>query len=219
MPPPDPLIVYSHGEMRNDPTHSVRTSHATFNQNLSSGLKYAPGGAQTQLSPYVFSSCTSYKKCTDSLNRRTRSITGTEPSSPWLLSVEALQYLQKSKGYFPIASLQWKPCKESSIPGAQISAVKISTLTHSADKVHITQKNYCSVKTDSSFASNALHETCLLEKQAYNSKQTNSVLWVRERTIPTERPPLVGEVRPKFLRIKDTTLSAWRIPTAVFSVL
>jgi hypothetical protein len=24
--------------------------------------------------------------------------------------------------------------------------------------------------------------------------KTNSVVWVRERTIPTERPPLVGEV-------------------------
>jgi hypothetical protein len=27
-----------------------------------------------------------------------------------------------------------------------------------------------------------------------NVKNTNSVAWVRERTIPTERPPLVGEV-------------------------
>jgi hypothetical protein len=27
-----------------------------------------------------------------------------------------------------------------------------------------------------------------------NKKKTNQVSWVRERTIPTERPPLVGEV-------------------------
>jgi hypothetical protein len=26
------------------------------------------------------------------------------------------------------------------------------------------------------------------------NKKTNSMVWVRERTIPTERPPLVGEV-------------------------
>jgi hypothetical protein len=41
------------------------------------------------------------------------------------------------------------------------------------------------------------------------------MVWVRERTIPTERPPLVGEVIANFLRIE---WSAWRIPTAVFSV-
>jgi hypothetical protein len=46
----------------------------------------------------------------------------------------------------------------------------------------------------------------------------HSVVWVRERTIPTERPPLVGEVRANFLRIKGATWSAWRIPTAVISV-
>jgi hypothetical protein len=30
------------------------------------------------------------------------------------------------------------------------------------------------------------------------NKQTNSVAFVRERTIPTERPPLVGEVSANF---------------------
>jgi hypothetical protein len=30
------------------------------------------------------------------------------------------------------------------------------------------------------------------------TKQTNSMVWVRERTIPTERPPLVGEVIANF---------------------
>jgi hypothetical protein len=29
-------------------------------------------------------------------------------------------------------------------------------------------------------------------------KKKNSVVWVRERTIPTERPPLVGEVSVTF---------------------
>jgi hypothetical protein len=28
--------------------------------------------------------------------------------------------------------------------------------------------------------------------------QTNTVVWVRERTVPTERPPLVGEVSANF---------------------
>jgi hypothetical protein len=44
----------------------------------------------------------------------------------------------------------------------------------------------------------------------------NSVAWVRERTIPTKRPPPVGEVGVNFLRIEGATWSAWRIPMAVF---
>jgi hypothetical protein len=44
------------------------------------------------------------------------------------------------------------------------------------------------------------------------------MVWVRERTIPTERPPLVGEVIANFLRIEGATWSVWRIPTGVFSV-
>jgi hypothetical protein len=47
---------------------------------------------------------------------------------------------------------------------------------------------------------------------------TNSMVWIRGRTIPTERPPLVGELIVNFLRIEGATWSAWRIPTAVFSV-
>jgi hypothetical protein len=47
---------------------------------------------------------------------------------------------------------------------------------------------------------------------------TNSVALVRERTIPTERPPLVGEVSANFLRIDGVPWSARRIPTAVISV-
>jgi hypothetical protein len=37
------------------------------------------------------------------------------------------------------------------------------------------------------------------------------MVWVRERTIPTERPPLVGEVIANFFRIEGATWSAWRI--------
>jgi hypothetical protein len=44
------------------------------------------------------------------------------------------------------------------------------------------------------------------------------MVWVRVRTIPTERPPLVGEVIANFLRIEGATWSALRIPTALFSV-
>jgi hypothetical protein len=43
-----------------------------------------------------------------------------------------------------------------------------------------------------------------------------SVALVRERTIPTERPPLVGDVSAKLLRIEDATWSASRISTDVF---
>jgi hypothetical protein len=35
------------------------------------------------------------------------------------------------------------------------------------------------------------------------------MVWVREQTIPTERPPLVGEVIANFLRIEGATWSAW----------
>jgi hypothetical protein len=35
------------------------------------------------------------------------------------------------------------------------------------------------------------------------------MVWVRERTIPTERPPLVGEVIANFLQIEGATWSAW----------
>jgi hypothetical protein len=44
-----------------------------------------------------------------------------------------------------------------------------------------------------------------------------SVALVRERTTPTERPPLVDEVSANFLRIEGVAWSAQRIPTAVFS--
>jgi hypothetical protein len=44
------------------------------------------------------------------------------------------------------------------------------------------------------------------------TNKTNSMVWVRERTIPTERPPLVDEVTANVLRIEGATRSAWRIP-------
>jgi hypothetical protein len=43
----------------------------------------------------------------------------------------------------------------------------------------------------------------------------DSVAWVHERTTPTERPPIVGEVSAKFFGIEGATWSAWRIPKAV----
>jgi hypothetical protein len=39
--------------------------------------------------------------------------------------------------------------------------------------------------------------TSLLTTDSVTNK-TNSMVWVRERTIPTERPPLVGEVIANF---------------------
>jgi hypothetical protein len=41
---------------------------------------------------------------------------------------------------------------------------------------------------------------------------------VRERTIPTELPLLVGEISANFLRIEGCRVSARRIPTAIISV-
>jgi hypothetical protein len=43
----------------------------------------------------------------------------------------------------------------------------------------------------------------------------NSMALVRKRTIPTERPPLVGEASANFLRVEGVAWSAQRIPTAV----
>jgi hypothetical protein len=45
----------------------------------------------------------------------------------------------------------------------------------------------------------------------------NSVVSVRERTVQTERQPLIGEVSSNFLRIEGGKWSTSRIPTAVFS--
>jgi hypothetical protein len=46
----------------------------------------------------------------------------------------------------------------------------------------------------------------------------NSVARVHERTVPTERPPLVGQVRANFLPIEGVLWSARRIPMSVISV-
>jgi hypothetical protein len=46
----------------------------------------------------------------------------------------------------------------------------------------------------------------------HTQTKQNTVVWVRERTIPTEQPRLVGD-----LRANITTWSARRIPKAVFS--
>jgi hypothetical protein len=59
---------------------------------------------------------------------------------------------------------------------------------------------------------------CLHQVLHKDRQKKTSMVWVREWTIPTERPPLVGEVIANFLRIEGATWSAWRISTAVFSV-
>jgi hypothetical protein len=41
--------------------------------------------------------------------------------------------------------------------------------------------------------------------------KNSSVAWVCEWIIPTEWPPLAGEVSANFLRIQGATWSAWRI--------
>jgi hypothetical protein len=51
-----------------------------------------------------------------------------------------------------------------------------------------------------------------IQDQYYN---LNSVALARKQTIPTEWPPLVGEVSANFLRVEGFAWSAQRIPTAV----
>jgi hypothetical protein len=53
--------------------------------------------------------------------------------------------------------------------------------------------------------------------EVYHNK-TNSVALVRERIIPTERPPLVGEVSANLCWQRGVVWSARGIPTAVFSI-
>jgi hypothetical protein len=48
-----------------------------------------------------------------------------------------------------------------------------------------------------------------------NNKKKNSMALVRKRTIPTERPLLVGEVSANFLWAEGVAWSAERIPMAV----
>jgi hypothetical protein len=52
---------------------------------------------------------------------------------------------------------------------------------------------------------------------ADDKRVKNSVALVRERTIPTERPPLVGEVSGNLCGQRGVAWSVQRIPTAVFS--
>jgi hypothetical protein len=52
-------------------------------------------------------------------------------------------------------------------------------------------------------------------EQNKKKKKLNSVAVVRKRTIPTKRPPLVGEVSANSLRVEGVAWSAERIPTAV----
>jgi hypothetical protein len=51
---------------------------------------------------------------------------------------------------------------------------------------------------------------------SFRFHKTNSVAWVRERTMLTEHS-LYGEISANFLRIEGVMGSAWWIPTAVFS--
>jgi hypothetical protein len=54
--------------------------------------------------------------------------------------------------------------------------------------------------------------------KAMVGEQKKSVALVHERTIPTECPPIIGEVSTNFFKIEDATWSAQRIPTTVYSV-
>jgi hypothetical protein len=47
------------------------------------------------------------------------------------------------------------------------------------------------------------------------TKKLNSMAVVRKQTIPTERPPLFGEISINLLRVEGFAWSAQQIPTAV----
>jgi hypothetical protein len=52
---------------------------------------------------------------------------------------------------------------------------------------------------------------------SWHNKQTNSVARVRDRIMPTERPPLVGEVSANFCGYRVSRGQRERIATALFS--
>jgi hypothetical protein len=68
----------------------------------------------------------------------------------------------------------------------------------------------------SAFVSSLKHFIVKVMQRRQGKK--NSVASVRQRTIPTERQPLVNEVSANFLWIEGVAWSARRIPMAVFSV-
>jgi hypothetical protein len=55
------------------------------------------------------------------------------------------------------------------------------------------------------------------QERSLNDAYKNSVALVRKRTIPTERPPLVGEVSANFGRAIAEAVSRW-LPTAAARV-
>jgi hypothetical protein len=56
----------------------------------------------------------------------------------------------------------------------------------------------------------------LTSDEVKNIKKQISVTLVREGTIPTKRPPFVGEVNANISGLEDVEWSEQRIPTVVF---
>jgi hypothetical protein len=56
-----------------------------------------------------------------------------------------------------------------------------------------------------------------LDRNNNNNNNNTSVASVCDRTIPTERPPLVGEVNANFYGQGGFAWAARRIPTAIIS--
>ena len=84
----------------------------------------------------------------------------------------------------------------------------IATLTH---RVSLT----CYRNTVAWFSVNAVVNKVGETRNPLREAITYSVALVRERTMPTEGPPPVGEVIANFCGYRGVTWSAQRIPTAV----
>ena len=91
----------------------------------------------------------------------------------------------------------------------------ILTFLRNARSVYKTNKRKNCPPKSSHFT---IHRTVGLRQQVqhnHHTKKLNPVALVRKRTIPTERPPPVGEVSANFCGYRGVTWSAQRIPTAV----
>jgi len=90
---------------------------------------------------------------------------------------------------------------------------KLLSLFYIKEATTVTRKQY----------NGPLHKTCIRVSEQRTMKEAkaaflsskNSVALVRERTIPTERPPPVGGVSANFCGSRGVTWLAQRVPTAV----
>jgi hypothetical protein len=87
-------------------------------------------------------------------------------------------------------------------PRVHVLAISYNSPTsgNSTEKVVMKERRMQLTRSYLLYISNYLFIQVNLNWTELNWTELNSIVWVRERTIPTERPPLVGEVIANFCR-------------------